>query len=79
MTPRLGFALLAGFGALIVLTAVLGVSQTRRAAQIERELISAQESYSATQTLLSQTRVDLYRIGMDVRDYLLDRSGGQFG
>jgi signal transduction histidine kinase len=74
MTPRLGFALLAGFGALIVLTAVLGVSQTRRAAQIERELISAQESYSATQTLLSQTRVDLYRIGMDVRDYLLDRS-----
>lgn len=74
MTPRLGFALLAGFGALIVLTAVLGVTQTRRAAQIERELISAQESYSATQSLLSQTRVDLYRIGMDVRDYLLDRS-----
>lgn len=74
MTPRLGFALLAGFGALIILTAVLGISQTRRAAQIERELISAQESYSATQALLSQTRVDLYRIGMDVRDYLLDRS-----
>lgn len=74
MTPRLGFSLLAGFGALIVLTAVLGVSQARRAAQIERELISAQESYSATQNLLAQTRVDLYRIGIDVRDYLLDRS-----
>ncbi len=74
MTPRLGFSLLAGFGTLIVLTAVLGVSQTRRAAQIERDLISAQESYSAAQALLSQIRVDLYRIGMDVRDYLLDRS-----
>ncbi len=74
MTPRLGFSLLAGFGTLIVLTAVLGVSQTRRAAQIERDLISAQESYSSAQALLSQIRVDLYRIGMDVRDYLLDRS-----
>jgi signal transduction histidine kinase len=74
MTPRLGFSLLAGFGTLIVLTALLGVSQARRAAQIERELISAQESYSATQSLLAQVRVDLYRIGMDVRDYLLDRS-----
>ena len=74
MTPRLGFSLLAGFGALIVLTGVLGISQARRAAQIERELIAAQEAYSATQSLLAQTRVDLYRIGMDVRDYLLDRS-----
>jgi len=74
MTPRLGFSLLAGFGTLIVLNAVLGVSQARRASQIERDLISAQESYSATQNLLAQVRVDLYRIGMDVRDYLLDRS-----
>lgn len=74
MTPRLGFSLLAGFGTLIVLTAILGISQARRASQIERELIAAQEAYSATQSLLSQVRVDLYRIGMDVRDYLLDRS-----
>lgn len=74
MNPRLGFALLAGFGALIVLTAILGISQTRRAAQIKQELTSAQESYTATESLLSQTRVDLYRIGMDVRDYLLDRN-----
>lgn len=74
MNPRLGFALLAGFGALIVLTAILGVSQNRRAAQIRQELTAAQEAYSATEALLSQTRVDLYRIGMDVRDYLLDRN-----
>lgn len=74
MTPRLGFSLLAGFGALIVLTAILGVSQTRRAAEIQRDLTAAQENYSATEALLSQTRVDLYRIGMDVRDYLLDRN-----
>lgn len=74
MTPRLGFSLLAGFGTLIVLTAALGVTQARRASQIERELIAAQEGYSATQALLAEVRVDLYRIGMDVRDYLLDRS-----
>lgn len=74
MTPRLGFSLIAGFGALIVLTAILGISQARRASALQRELIAAQESYSATEALLSQTRVDLYRIGMDVRDYLLDRN-----
>jgi signal transduction histidine kinase len=74
MTPRLGFSLLAGFGTLIVLTAALGVTQARRASEIERELITAQEGYSATQALLVEVRVDLYRIGMDVRDYLLDRS-----
>lgn len=74
MTPRLGFSLLAGFGTLIVLTAALGVTQARRASEIERDLIAAQEGYSATQALLVEVRVDLYRIGMDVRDYLLDRS-----
>lgn len=74
MTPRLGFSLIAGFGALIVLTAVLGIVQVRRASRIQHELVEAQEAYSTTAALLSQTRVDLYRIGMDVRDYLLDRS-----
>ena len=51
MNPRLGFALLAGFGALIVLTAILGVSQNRRAAQIRQELTAAQEAYSATEVV----------------------------
>ncbi len=75
MTPRIGFSLIAGFGAVIVLTAALGISQSRRAAAIQGDLISAQETYTSTEMLLSQTRVDLYRIGMNVRDYLLDRSG----
>jgi signal transduction histidine kinase len=75
MTPRIGFSLIAGFGALIILTAALGISQSRRAAAIQRDLISAQETYTSTESLLSETRVDLYRIGMNVRDYLLDRSG----
>ncbi len=75
MTPRIGFSLIAGFGAVIVLTAALGISQSRRAASIQKDLIAAQETYTSTEMLLSQTRVDLYRIGMNVRDYLLDRSG----
>lgn len=74
MNPRLVFSLVAGFGALIVLTAILGVSQMRRAAEIQRDLIAAQENYSATEALLSESRVDLYRIGMDLRDYLLNRN-----
>ena len=75
MTPRIGFSIIAGFGAVIVLTAALGISQSRRAASIQKDLIAAQETYTSTEMLLSQTRVDLYRIGMNVRDYLLDRSG----
>ncbi len=75
MTPRIGFSLIAGFGAVVVLTAALGISQSRRAALIQKDLISAQETYTSTEMLLSQTRVDLYHIGMNVRDYLLDRSG----
>lgn len=75
MTPRIGFSLIAGFGALVVLIAVLGISQARRAASIQAELIASQEAYTSTEALLSQTRVDLYRVGMNVRDYLLDRSG----
>ena len=73
MTPRLGFSLLAGFGTLIVLTAALGVTQARRASQIEREQIAAQEVFGDAGAA-GEVRVDLYRIGMDVRDYLLDRS-----
>jgi signal transduction histidine kinase len=75
MTPRIGFSLIAGFGAVVVLTAALGISQSRRAALIQKDLVAAQETYTSTEMLLSQTRVDLYRIGMNVRDYLLDRSG----
>lgn len=75
MTPRIGFSLIAGFGAVIVLTAALGISQSRRAEATQAELIAAQETYTSTEALLSQTRVDLYRVGMNVRDYLLDRSG----
>jgi signal transduction histidine kinase len=74
MTPRLLFALLAGFGALIALTGVLGISQAQRAGEMQQELMAAQESYTATDNLLSRTRTDLYRIGMDIRDYLLDSS-----
>ena len=56
MTPRIGFSLIAGFGAVVVLTAALGISQSRRAALIQKDLISAQETYTSTEMLLSQTR-----------------------
>ncbi len=73
MTPRLGVALLAGFGSMMVLTGILGFSQMRRTAEMQRGLLSAQDSYMRTETLLSQMRADLYRINLDIRDFLLDR------
>lgn len=74
MSPRFGFALIAGFGSMMVLTAILGFSQIRRTSQSQTELMAAQESYSGTEALLSEMRADLYRINIDVRDYLLDRN-----
>lgn len=74
MSPRFGFALIAGFGSMMVLTAILGFSQIRRTSQSQAELMAAQEVYAGTEALLSQMRADLYSINIDVRDYLLDRN-----
>ncbi|MEJ5367419.1 MAG: ATP-binding protein [Bryobacteraceae bacterium] len=73
MKPRLEFVLLAGFGSMMLLSSLLGFSQIRRSAALQRELIEAQERYAATERLVSDLRADLYRISLDLRDFLLDR------
>jgi signal transduction histidine kinase len=73
MKPRLELVLLAGFGSMMLLASLLGFSQIRRSAALQRELIEAQERYAHTERLLSDLRADLYRISLDIRDFLLDR------
>jgi signal transduction histidine kinase len=73
MNPRFRIALIAGFGSMMILTAILGFSQIRRTTESQFEFAAAQQSYAASEDLLSQIRSDLYRINLDVRDYLLDR------
>ncbi len=73
MKPRLEFVLLAGFGSMMLLASLLGFSQMRRSAALQRELIDAQERYARTEKLVSDLRADLYRISLDIRDFLLDR------
>lgn len=76
MKPRLEFVLLAGFGTMMLLASLLGFSQIRRSAALQRELIQAQEKYASTEKLVSDLRADLYRISLDLRDFLLDRDAG---
>jgi len=73
MKPRLELVLLAGFGSMMLLASLLGFSQIRRSAALQRELIEAQERYAHTERLVSDLRADLYRISLDIRDFLLDR------
>ncbi len=76
MKPRLELVLLAGFGSMMLLASLLGFSQIRRSAALQRELIEAQERYAKTERLVSDLRADLYRISLDIRDFLLDRDAG---
>lgn len=73
MKPRLELVLLAGFGSMMLLASLLGFSQMRRSAALQRDLIDAQERYANTEKLVSDLRADLYRISLDIRDFLLDR------
>lgn len=66
--------LLMGFGTLLGLIAVLGYSAFRRAHRIESEIAITHERYQQTASVLSQTKVDTYKSGTTVRDYLLDPS-----
>lgn len=73
MKPRLELVLVAGFGTMMLLASLLGFSQIRRSAALQRDLIEAQERYAQTERLVSDLRADLYRISLDIRDFLLDR------
>jgi len=70
----IGAWLLTGFGTLMVLIAFLAFSQVRRAEEIHRELIAANDAYTRRDQILSDLRADLYNSGIYIRDYLVERN-----
>jgi signal transduction histidine kinase len=64
--------LLMGFGTLVALIGVLGFSAFRRADRIESEIASIHESYQRSAFILGQTKEDIYKSSIMVRDCLLD-------
>jgi signal transduction histidine kinase len=64
----------AGFGALIVLIAALGVGTINKAGAIYEEMHAAQDSYLRTESFRRDIARDIYRADILVRDYLLDLS-----
>lgn len=74
MRSGIGVILLLGFGTLVALVAVLGVSAYHRADRIESEIASIHESYRQSADALSQIKEDTYLSGILIRDYLLDPS-----
>src|SRR5438067_10444732 len=63
-----------GFGVLIVLIAVLGFGTMRRADTIYRDMQTAQDAYSETETFRRGIAADMYLADILLRDYLLDPS-----
>jgi signal transduction histidine kinase len=74
MKSRGWLVLLAGFGVLILLIALLGFGAMRRAQTLDAETASALESYLRNDALLRDIPADLYMGGILIRDYLLDPS-----
>jgi len=68
------FLLAIGFGFLIVLIAILGFGAIRRADTIYRDMKTAQDSYSETETFRRGIATDIYLADILLRDYLLDPS-----
>ncbi len=74
MRSRTGPILGLGFGTLVVLIAVLGISSSRRAQEIYREIEGADQSYRRSERLLNEIRSSIYLSAILVRDFLLDPS-----
>jgi len=72
MKSSSSFVLFIGFGALIIVTAVLGIGATRRADAIYRDMRIAQETYSQTESFRRGIATDMYLADILVRDYLMD-------
>ena len=62
------------FGILIVLIAVLGFGAIRRADTIYKDMRTAQDSYSETESFRRGISTDIYLADILLRDYLLDPS-----
>ncbi len=74
MRPRTWPILGIGFGALVVLIALLGIGASQRAGQIYREVLAAHESYRRSEQMLNEIRSSIYLSSIFVRDFLLDPS-----
>ena len=74
MKPGRGAILLMGFGTLVILIGALGFGAFHRADKIESEISAIHENYRQTALVLSQTKEDIYKSGIIVRDYLRDPS-----
>ena len=63
---------MAGFGGLLMLTALAGADGLRALEQIENSNDRIREEFLLRTRVLERIRTDLYRSGTDVRDYLLE-------
>jgi signal transduction histidine kinase len=66
--------LLLGFGILVALIAVLGISASHKAEGIESEIFAIHERYRQSAVVLAQTKEDTYLSAIMIRDYILDPS-----
>jgi len=71
---RLAPVLLAGFGMLIGLIALMGIGAFERARGTYQEVSRLNDRYRRTDRLLSGIASGIYRVGLLTRDYLLDPS-----
>jgi signal transduction histidine kinase len=69
--------LMAGFGGLLLLTAMAGADGIKALGEIERSNDRIRDDFLLRTRVLERIRTDLYRSGTDVRDYLLEPEPGK--
>src|SRR5919205_446810 len=69
--------LLAGFGGLLLLTALAGIDGIKALQDIESSNDRIREEFLHRTRVLERIRTDVYRSGTDVRDYLLEPEPGR--
>lgn len=69
--------LMAGFGGLLLLTALAGADGIKALQDIERSNDRIRDDFLLRTRVLERIRTDLYRSGTDVRDYLLEPEPGK--
>lgn len=74
MKTRTWPILTAGFGSLLALIVLFGVSAARRVEQIQAEVDAVHETFQSAEHTLSDLHSDFYLASLMVRDFLLDSS-----
>jgi signal transduction histidine kinase len=75
--PNSRLVLMAGFGGLLLLTALAGADGIKALQEIERSNDRIRDDFLLRTRVLERIRTDLYRSGTDVRDYLLEPEPGK--